>query len=76
MPVNRDCSVTVESELLFPRTFECFVDYIHGVLIHLHVIGNTEVERTVVTVCHVVKFAFYSKSRIFRCSVTIHRFRS
>lgn len=30
------------------------MDYIHGVLIHLHVIGNTEVQRTVVTVRHVV----------------------
>ena len=32
----------------------CFVDYIHGVLIHLHVIGNTVAERTVVTGRHVV----------------------
>jgi hypothetical protein len=40
------------------------VDYIHGVLIHLHVIGNTEVERTVVTVRHVVSL-HSTESRVF-----------
>jgi hypothetical protein len=32
----------------------CFVNYIHGVLIHLHVIGNTEAEGAVVTGRHIV----------------------